>query len=171
VHFVKPERAYLAGYRDALERGWSPTSSEPERRRAEHLTAIEADPERFLAGLARSAYGGSRARSSCRRPCSAMSVTVVPWRQRRGYATRALGLLLPEAAAAGLPYVEVTTDADNLASQRVATANGGELVKHFTLPDAYGSTPALRYRVPTGRQRYGPGMPRSSRAVPRRERA
>src|SRR3954468_5895939 len=41
---------------------------------------------------------------------------VVPWKRSRGYATRALSLMLPEAWAVGLPYVEITTDADNAAS-------------------------------------------------------
>jgi predicted acetyltransferase len=40
---------------------------------------------------------------------------VVPWKRRRGYATRALALILPEAKAEGLTYVELTTDVSNLA--------------------------------------------------------
>lgn len=51
--------------------------------------------------------------------------SVVPWKQGRGYATSGLALLLPEARAQGLPYVELTTDPDNIASQRVILANGG----------------------------------------------
>ena len=50
---------------------------------------------------------------------------VVPWKRRKGYATRALQLLLPEAKLEALPYVELTTDADNVASRRVIEANGG----------------------------------------------
>lgn len=72
---------------------------------------------------------------------------VVPWRQRRGYATRALALMLPEARGVGLPYVELTTDPDNMASQRVIEANGGWLHERFTKPDAYGAGPGLRYRI------------------------
>ena len=72
---------------------------------------------------------------------------VVPWKERRGYATRALQQLLPEAAAIGLPYVELTTDPDNLASQRVITANGGRLVEAFTKPAEFGNKPGLRYRI------------------------
>src|SRR5947207_322210 len=44
---------------------------------------------------------------------------VVPWKERLGYAKAALRLILPEAKAVGLPYVEITTDPDNIASQRV----------------------------------------------------
>src|SRR5476649_331884 len=54
---------------------------------------------------------------------------VVPWKRRRGYATRALALLLSEAADKGLTFVELTTDPDNAASQRVILANGGQLVE------------------------------------------
>jgi predicted acetyltransferase len=72
---------------------------------------------------------------------------VVPWKQRQGYATRALQLLLPEAAAEGLPYVEITTDPENVASQRVILANGGILVEQFTKPPQFGGKPGMRYRI------------------------
>lgn len=72
---------------------------------------------------------------------------VVPWKRRRGYATRALALLLPEAAAVGLRWVEVTTDTDNVASRCVVEANGGVLVAHFDKPAVYGGTPSVRYRI------------------------
>ncbi len=73
---------------------------------------------------------------------------VVPWKQRRGYATLALRMLLAEAKAEGLPFVEITTDPENIASQRVITANGGILVERFTKPPQYGGVPGLRFRVP-----------------------
>jgi predicted acetyltransferase len=72
---------------------------------------------------------------------------VVSWKQGRGYATRALALLLPEAKAEGLAYVELTTDVDNVASQRVILKNGGVLVERFRKPAAYGGTEGLRYRI------------------------
>lgn len=72
---------------------------------------------------------------------------VVPWKRRRGYATRALAQLLPVARQEGLPHVELTTDADNVASQRVIEANGGALVGHFVKPPALGSASGLRYRI------------------------
>jgi predicted acetyltransferase len=74
--------------------------------------------------------------------------SVVPWKRRQGYATRALALLLPEAEAEGLAFVEITTDADNVASQRVITSNGGQLVERFNKPAAYGGAPSLRFRIP-----------------------
>jgi predicted acetyltransferase len=72
---------------------------------------------------------------------------VVPWKQRRGYATRALGEVLRDARAEGLRYVEITTDSDNVPSQRVIEANRGVLVEEFVKPAALGGTRGLRYRV------------------------
>jgi predicted acetyltransferase len=72
---------------------------------------------------------------------------VVPWKQGLGYAKRALKLLLPEAVAEGLPFVEITTDPENIASQRVILANGGVLVEQFTKPPQFGGKPGLRYRI------------------------
>ena len=73
--------------------------------------------------------------------------SVVPWKRRRGYGTAALALILPEARRIGLPYVEVVTDADNVASQRVITANGGLLVETFGKLAAHGGATGLRYRI------------------------
>ena len=73
---------------------------------------------------------------------------VVPWKRRRGLATAALRELLPELRGLGLPYVDLTTDVDNVASQKVITSNGGVLVERFTKPAAYGpDSPALRWRI------------------------
>lgn len=72
---------------------------------------------------------------------------VVPWRQRLGHATRALALMLPLARALGLPFVWVTTDPENTASQRVILANGGVLVERFDKGAAYGHKPGLRFRI------------------------
>ena len=72
---------------------------------------------------------------------------VVPWKQHRGYAKSALRLILPEAKAVGLPYVEITTDPDNIASQRVIEANGGIFVEHFIKPQQFGCKPGLRFRI------------------------
>lgn len=73
--------------------------------------------------------------------------TVVPWKRGRGYAKIALATILPEARARGLPYVEVTTDVDNVASQRVVLANGGVLVERFTKGAQYGGGDGLRFRI------------------------
>jgi predicted acetyltransferase len=76
-----------------------------------------------------------------------MGFAVVPWKRRRGYATQALALLLSEAAGKGLTFVELTTDPDNAASQRVILANGGQLVERFRKPAAYGGKEAYRFRI------------------------
>jgi predicted acetyltransferase len=73
--------------------------------------------------------------------------SVVPWKRQRGYATRALQLLLPQARDEGLPYVELTTDADNIPSQRVIEANGGEVVERFFKSAIYGGAESLRFRI------------------------
>jgi len=73
--------------------------------------------------------------------------SIVPWKRRRGYATRALALFLQDVRPLGLRYVEITTDVDNVPSQRVIEANGGVLVERFAKLAAYGGHPALRYRV------------------------
>ncbi len=76
---------------------------------------------------------------------------IVPWKQRKGYATLALRLLLEELKAKQLPnqlpHVDLVTDPENLASQRVILANGGKLVERFTKPPQFGSGPGLRFRI------------------------
>ena len=72
---------------------------------------------------------------------------VVPWKRRRGYATSGLAAMLPIAAAEGLPFVDITADLDNVASQRVIEANGGVLVEVFTKLASSGGGQAKRYRV------------------------
>ena len=72
---------------------------------------------------------------------------VVPGKRGQGHATRALGLLLPEARAVGLRHVELTTDPENVASQRVITTNGGVLVGSFRKEAAYRGEEGLRFRI------------------------
>ena len=74
--------------------------------------------------------------------------TVVPWKEGRGYATRALALVLPLAKERGLPYIELTTDPENLPSQRVILANGGVLHGRFQMSQQYGGAESLRFRIP-----------------------
>jgi predicted acetyltransferase len=72
---------------------------------------------------------------------------VVPWKQRRGYATRALGTMLQHPRNEGLPYVELTTDEDNHGSQKVMRANGAVFVERFTKPAIRGGGETLRFRI------------------------
>jgi predicted acetyltransferase len=74
---------------------------------------------------------------------------VVPWKRRRGYATRALALMLDEAREVGLTCVEITADTNNVASQRVIRANGARLVREFVSP-RFGTQPKLLYVIDVG---------------------
>ena len=181
MELVWPQREYLAGYTDALRRGWSPDNLRPEAKDDE-LAAIAADPELFLTrkvdrealgppvplpdgstiprlpGYHRWMWDGEfcgdigfrwQAGTSELPPyvLGHIGFSVVPWKRRRGYATRALAELLPECRKEGLSYVELTTDQTNIASQRVIVANGGMLVEKFDKPAHYGGAPSLRFRI------------------------
>jgi predicted acetyltransferase len=56
-------------------------------------------------------------------------------------------LLLPEVRQQGLAYLELTTDATNVGSQRVMESNGGQLVERFHKPAVYGGAESLRFRI------------------------
>jgi predicted acetyltransferase len=75
---------------------------------------------------------------------------VVPWKRGRGYANRALALILPLARAQGLPYIDLTTDTDNIPSGKVILANGGRVIERFMKPAAYGGAESIRYRIDLG---------------------
>jgi predicted acetyltransferase len=49
-----------------------------------------------------------------------------------------------------LAFVELTTDATNIGSQRAIMTNGGELVGTFRKPAAHGSADSLRFRIRVG---------------------
>jgi predicted acetyltransferase len=58
-----------------------------------------------------------------------------------------LKLLLLDVREEGLTHVEITTDANNLASQRVIEANGGRFVERFHKPAVYGGAESMRFRI------------------------
>jgi predicted acetyltransferase len=181
MQLVRPQRAYLGSYLAALERGWSPNTTDSAAGFAE-AKLIADDADAFLAGLDDPQARGPRITlpdgttvdrlPSFRRWmwdgefCGSINLrwqhgttdlpptclghagyAVVPWKRGRGYATEALRLLLPEAAAVGLPFIDLTADADNIASQRVVERNGGVLVEEFVVPIELGGEPAKRYRI------------------------
>jgi predicted acetyltransferase len=181
MELVWPSLATLAGYRSALEHGWSPDNERGLAAAQEELERIEASPSRFLESLANlEGIGELELPDGTRVPrlpgyrrwmwdgefCGSLSLrwqagtaalpsyclghigySVVPWKQRRGYATRALGRLLPEAREQGLPHVEITTDAGNLGSQKVIIANGGVLLGEEDKPAAFHGGRLRRFRI------------------------
>jgi predicted acetyltransferase len=185
MQLVWPAPRYLAGYVDALKRGWSPDTIRGAAAAREALEAIAAGAGAYLDRLADRAGAGPPVvlpdgSKVARLPgvscwiwdgefCGRIGLrwspgtaelppyvlghigyAVVPWKQRRGDATAALRAMLPHAWAEGLPYVEITTDTDNVASQRVIEKNGGTLIEHFTKAPQYGGVPGLRYRIARG---------------------
>jgi len=73
--------------------------------------------------------------------------SIVPWLRGKGYAKAALALLLPDARARGLEYVDLTTDADNIPSQRVIRANGGYPIERFRKLPEFGGAESIRFRI------------------------
>ncbi len=72
---------------------------------------------------------------------------VFPWKRGLGYASEALREILKEVAPLNMPYIEITTNVDNIASQKVILKNGGVLIEQFTKPDISGGGLGLRYRI------------------------
>jgi RimJ/RimL family protein N-acetyltransferase len=78
---------------------------------------------------------------------------IVPWKRRLGHATRAMALMRDRVHAEGMTYAAITTEPDNIASQKVITSNGGFLLGKFVRPPSQGGHDALIYRWYTGRPR------------------
>lgn len=72
--------------------------------------------------------------------------TILPEHAGNGYASAALAAALVEARRIGLPFVKVTCDAGNAASQRIIEKNGGRFVERFVAP-LYGPEERLMYRI------------------------
>ncbi|OYW21156.1 MAG: hypothetical protein B7Z52_01260 [Burkholderiales bacterium 12-64-5] len=178
----RPSRLELPSYVAALRAGWTPSTVRAEALASEHLAAIAADPDAFLASLHDPEGAGAPVRmpDGTLRPrlpgmtfwiwedgfCGNIGLrwqpgtpalpphvlghvgyNIVPARRGQGVARRALARLLPEAAAHGLPWVELTTDPANRASQRVILGCGGVLVERFTKPAEHGGGEGLRFRL------------------------
>ncbi len=72
---------------------------------------------------------------------------VVEWKRNLGYATRALHDVLALPRAEGLPYVEITTNLDNIASQAVVLKCGGVFVEQYDRPVSQGGAPINKYVI------------------------
>lgn len=155
IMLVPPSPARLPAYVEALRRGWSPNnfrdvSSEqlalydagPDRLLTELTrqdgtitladgTKVPRLPSRVFWIFGREFCGAINLRfvpGSEELPphvSGHIGYSIVPWKQRRGFATRALALMLPVAREFGLVRVLVTCDDDNVASRKVIQANGG----------------------------------------------
>jgi predicted acetyltransferase len=73
--------------------------------------------------------------------------SVVPWQRRQGLATWALAAMLGVARGQCFQRLEITTDPDNLASQRVIESNGGLLLGRYARGAAMGGGEILRYEI------------------------
>ncbi len=176
LQLLEPSLAHLPGYAEALARGWSPNNvrdvsaeqldairKDREAFVAELLsqagtvrlpdgTEVQKLPNRvrwmwdgaFAGQIGLRWQPGTDALPD--HVLGHIGFAVVPWKRRQGYATRALAAMLPMARDVGLKRVEITTDADNRASQRVIEANGGRLIGAFVNPQ-FGSEPKLRYVI------------------------
>jgi predicted acetyltransferase len=161
---VNPSRAYLPGYVAALETGWSPDNTQDIHweQLASIRRDTDAFLKDLLGagGVIRHADGSVTRRLPDKmfwlwdgefcgiiglrwQPDSEelpphvhghIGYGVVPRKRRRGYASQALALVLPEARRIGLRRVFLVADEDNLASRRVIERNGGLLLGPETPP-------------------------------------
>jgi len=177
LRLVAPNEAMLPAYAAALEKGWSPNTmrdvsldqlAELRRDAAvflrdltdENGTVLQPDGSRkpripfrvfwlwdgeFCGAINLRFLPGSEDLPP--HVSGHVGYAIVPWKRRRGYATRALALILPIARAIGLARVLVTCDEDNIASRKVILANGGVPAGHERHE---GAPDKLRFWVATG---------------------
>ena len=174
VSLIKPSTEKLPGYADAVRRGWS-WASKDDLAKIEHdpegfVAGLENPQGRGTIKLPdgslvpclpcfqrwiwdgefcglmdfRWQHGTTELPPTC---IGHVGYGVVPWKQKRGYASKALGLLLPEVRALGLDHVIVAMAPDNIASQKVVLANGGVFVEQFTKLAANGGGECLKFRI------------------------
>ena len=72
---------------------------------------------------------------------------ILPHKRRKGYASKALNLMLDEARKIGLPFVDLTTNPENFSSQGVIKKNGGEFLKQVPLPPQHGEGQIMYWRI------------------------
>lgn len=111
----------------------------------QHLDPAEREIQRFIGAI-----GLRWARDHGPLPPHVLGhcgYAVVPWHRGRGHASAALAALLPLARAQGMPFIELTTDPDNLSSQQVMLRNGAVLLGPFDKGATYGHAPGLLFRI------------------------
>ncbi|WP_262298841.1 GNAT family N-acetyltransferase [Microvirga sesbaniae] len=154
ISLIPPSLDWLPFYADALERGWSPNTDQdvsreqllqlrrdPERFLHDlyHSPMVRLADGQEVPRLPAHDYWISDG-TFCGRigfrfqpgteelPLAVyghIGYTIVPWKQRRGYATQALRMILPVCRSEGFSRVLITCDDDNDASRKVILANGG----------------------------------------------
>ena len=73
---------------------------------------------------------------------------VFPWGRGKGLATEQLRLMLEVVQSQlKLPYVDITTNVENKASQKVIVKNGGKFIKEFSVVRKDGKKQAYLWRV------------------------
>jgi predicted acetyltransferase len=177
ITLVRPCRAWLPAFEQALAAGWSPNTERDVS--AEQLAELQRDPEAYLDDL----LNGTTVRLDDGRVvprlpshdfwivdgefCGRIGLRfqrgtealppmalghigygIVPWKRRRGYATEALRQILPVARSEGLRRVLITCDDDNEASKKVILANGGVFAGTSRHPTRPGHK-KFAYWVPT----------------------
>jgi predicted acetyltransferase len=174
MELVRPTEVHLNSYVDALRRGWSVYPNELEEISDDPVSFLQRldDPQGtgrpvtlpdgssvpripgyklwmwhgdFVGVIGiRWQHGTPELPPHC---LGHIGYGVVPWKRCRGFATLALRLMLPKAKAQGLPYVEIVTNIDNIASQHVIAANGGVLIEHFHKGPEHLGGKAYRFHI------------------------
>jgi predicted acetyltransferase len=72
---------------------------------------------------------------------------VVPWKRSAGYASLAIRQLLPIAHQLDLKWLDISMEANNIASRRSAEKAGAMFIKEFNAGAEYGNVDALLYQL------------------------
>jgi predicted acetyltransferase len=178
LSLITPDHAHLQAFADALAKGWSPSSTSDVSGKQLAAIEADADAFLTdmvsEEGVVMQPDGTTRPRLPWKlrwmwdgefvgsinlrwqrgtdelppHVLGHIGYAVVPWKQRKGYATEALRMMLIEARAVGLGSVQLTTDVGNDASRRVIEHCGGIYVETFDGP--FGGVQKLRYRIGLG---------------------